>query len=550
MNASTSRPVTPVARRSRRAWLAWAATILILLAAAIMTTIYLAPSLIGQGRDSGVYGYGGMVLARGGVMYVDVWDNKLPGIHFINALAFAALGVGRWALWWSDVVVVWLAAVALHWLLREAFGFRWLAWVGALAFLLLAHYETLIFDTDFTEVYALLPQVLAFAFGFQFLRQPRLRWTFLVGLCAAAALIVKQSTVGFAPAYVAAILLAGPSVRGSADRWRALGATILGGLAGLGVLALYLLAHGVLGTAIEAGFVAPSEFHRWVGDVPLWKTIEQTMLDSKVPEIYGPLGLVLIPGALAAGWWSLRRPYVTPGAEARATLALWAILAFLADLVLVNPTGRGASYGYEHYYVTLIPGLMLILAAGLAALARLRWLPVWIRALIVLAAVGWIGISAGSHPADIAYRRLKSADWDITRPVIERPMTRYITANTAPDDTVLVWGASPNLNFQAQRLSPTRYFYAYGLLVPGEDSEKRIADMVSELDAAPSTMIMDMTMYDGNRVPPLDADLRAEWWARGGRRDVADLSPLYGWVGEHCIVTDRIDWVMIYRCQE
>jgi hypothetical protein len=521
---------------------------LVLFGAAAATTVFLAPSLIGEGRDSGVYGYGGMVLARGGVMYVDVWDNKLPGIHFINALSFLVFGVGRWALWWGDVIVVWLAALALHWLVRAAYSLRWLAWIVSLAFLFFAHTPALIFDTDFTEVYALLPQVLAFTFGFQFLRQPRARWTFLVGLSAAVALIIKQSTVGFAPAYVLAILLAGPSVRDSAQRWRALGATILGGVTGLGVLAIYLLVHGVLDTAIVAGFVSPGEFHHWVGAVPFLETVEQTFTESKVTHVYGPLGLVLVPGALAAGWWSLRRPYAAPVDGARATLALWACITFLFDLVLVNPTGRGASHGYEHYYITLIPALMLVLAAGFAALTRVPWLPVWARALIVLAAVGWVGWWTASDPLDVTYRRLDTADWKVDRPAIEGGLARYVRTNTQPGDTVLDWGASPYINFQSQRLSPTKYFYAYGLLVPNEDSEARVADMVRELDAVPPVMIIDTTVYDGVRVPPIDATTRAWWWDRGGRRDVADLSPFYDWVAAHCTYSTTVGEAAVYLC--
>ncbi len=548
MSVSTSHPVTPDARRTWRIWLVWIVTVAVLFAAAVFTTAQFVPSLTSQQRDSGVYGYGGMVLERGGVMYVDVWDNKLPGVHTINALSFAVLGVGRWAQWWADVIFVWAASVALYWLIYEAFGFRWLAWAAALIFLLFAHYDVIVSDVGYTELYALLPQVLAFAFGFQFLRQPRYRWTFLVGLSTAVALIIKQSTVSFAPAYIAAILLAGPAVRGSADRWRYLGVTILGGLTGLGTLALYLLVHGVLITGIEAGFVAPGEFHHWVGAVPFLSTIKQTLLDSKVPEVYGPLGWVLIPGVLAAGWWSLRRTY-TPQSGARATLALWATITFPLDLVLVNPTGRGASQGYEHYYATLIPALMILMAAGIAGLARLRRVPMWGRGLLVLAAVAWCGYHAGERPWDVTTDRLEKADWDVSGPPILGSLSKYVVANTQPDDAVLNWGASPYINFQSGRLSPTKYFYAYGLLVPGEDSDRRIADMVSELDAAPPAMIVDTTMYDGNRVPPLDAELRAAWWTRGGRQDVANLSPLYDWVAANCTVTDRVDWVMVYRCQ-
>lgn len=538
----------PSARRAWHPWLGWTLAALFLLLAAMATTVQLAPTLIGQGRDSGVYAYGGMVLHAGGAMYVDVWDNKLPGIHFINALAFALFGVDRWALWWIEVIFVALAALALAWLLHEAFGRPWLTWPLALAFLVLAHNETLVFDVDFTEPFALLPQAVGFACGYQLVRRPRARWGFLLGLSAAAALIIKQSTIGYALAFVPAVLLAGPPVRAAAHRLRLLGVTIMGVLSGLGILALYLARHGVLRTGIEAGFVAPAAFHRWVGEVPVVESVRLTLVESVVPEVFGPLGPVLILGALAAGCWSLRRPYNTPAEAARATLALWALLTFPVDLVLVNPTGRGASFGYAHYYVTLIPAVMLLLASGLVWLSQAASLHRAARAVLIAASLGWIMLTVAAHPVEVALERLDEAGWDLRGPEIDRPMTRYIEANTWPDDRVLVWGASPNLNFQSRRFSPTKYFYAYGLLVPDDDTQRRIVDMIRELDESPPAMIMDMTMYDGNRVPPLDAGLRREWWARGGRRDTADLSPLYEWVAEHCTVTDRVDWVMIYAC--
>jgi hypothetical protein len=43
----------------------------------------------------------------------------------------------------------------------------------------------------------------------------------------------------------------------------------------------------------------------------------------------------------------------------------------------------------------------------------------------------------------------------------------YLHEHTAPDDTVLIWGAEPLVNFLARRPSPTRYVFSYMLVNPG-----------------------------------------------------------------------------------
>jgi hypothetical protein len=45
----------------------------------------------------------------------------------------------------------------------------------------------------------------------------------------------------------------------------------------------------------------------------------------------------------------------------------------------------------------------------------------------------------------------------------DRELVTYIQANTAPQDTVLMWGAESTYNFLTRRASPTRFVYQYAL---------------------------------------------------------------------------------------
>ena len=59
----------------------------------------------------------------------------------------------------------------------------------------------------------------------------------------------------------------------------------------------------------------------------------------------------------------------------------------------------------------------------------------------------------------------------------------YLREHTKPNDTVLIWGAEPLVNFLAQRRSPTKYIFSY-MLVEGSqraDLEARRQDFLDEL---------------------------------------------------------------------
>ncbi len=521
----------------------WTLLAAVLLGVVFLVSLQLAPSVSEQRRDSGIFAYTAEVIREGGLPYLDAWDNKLPGVYFIDALAFAVFGTNRWALWLAENLTLFGAALALFWLLKQIYEKRAEVWIGTLIFILLARHPLLVEDTNFTELYALLPQTLVLVAGFQLLRRPEWRWALLFGFAAGVAFLIKQTTVGVALAFVPAVLLSGHPLARERRRWRWLGGIALGGLACLLPVGVYLLANGILDDAFDASFVMARSFHRWVGRESVWlgRTLITTLTKSAFALVFYPLLPFLLIG-LRAAW---RRGRVRPLTDARtaseATLARWAVLTFAADLTLVNITNRG----YGHYYVTLLPAVTLLLTFSVSKLnewaeqsrraRRVHWARVYLAAVL-------IGV-----PLVASVVRFWEANWQIAGPAKQRDLTAYVIEHTSPQDMVLVWGAATVINFQSGRKSPTRYHYGYPLIVP-DYSDEAILEFVAELEANQPTMIVDTTMRDGYRVPPLDPERRRQWWAEGGRRDTANLQPIYRFVAQHCRIVDEVDEAAIYRC--
>ncbi len=538
----------PRARGSRFAFvrMSWVLPASYLLLLIVLVSLQFAPFIAEQRRDSGIYAYTGKIIHDGGLPYLDAWDNKPPGIYFINALAFVAFGTNRWALWLAENITLFLTGMTMFWLLRQLYGGRGETWVGPLILVLLTRHPALVSDINFTEPYALLPQMLVLVAGYQFLRAPGSRWGFAMGFAAGSAFLIKQTTVGVALAFVPAILISRHPVLGTQRRWHWLGVTILGGLSSLGLVALYLLINGILDDAIKASFVAAGTFHDWVSDGSVWigRTVITTWTASSAPLVIVPLLPFLVLGMRAA-WRSLRaRPYYGRQAATRATLRVWIVLTFFADMILCNITNRG----YAHYYITLIPAMTLLTTMSLPVVAQRiaqsagRRRRAW-AGLRVYLAVLLLGV-----PVLATLGRVLLAETEIVGPARQQEVVTYVTERTDPHDTVLVWGANTVVNFLADRRSPTQFHYGYPLIVPDELSDEYILEAVRDLQRGKPAIIVDSTMVDGDRIPPLDPARRIEWWGEGGRRDVANLDPIFAFVSKHCWPVDEIEQIVIYRC--
>jgi hypothetical protein len=91
-------------------------------------------------------------------------------------------------------------------------------------------------------------------------------------------------------------------------------------------------------------------------------------------------------------------------------------------------------------------------------------------------------------------------------------LVEYIQKNTAPEDTVLVWGFRPIINFAARRQSPASYL-PYPLSHVETPLARRWADEYYEqLTANPPALIVNMIEpADRERIPDLDPEIRKQY---------------------------------------
>jgi hypothetical protein len=577
-------------------WLSIVFLVLLMGLLAFAVSIPNSPALWPQGRDNGVYAYVGLVTRHGGTPYIDAWNHKSPAIFFYYALGFLLFGDNRWAIWAMETITLFATSLVFYWFLLNWLKRRWLAVAGVIIFVLVAHTPYLSEDGSFlTEGFALLPQAIVLAAGLKFMETPRLGWCILIGLASALAAMTKLTTIGITLAFIPALVVAWHPVVQHPKRWLWLGAMIASGLAGLGLFALYFWLNGALAEAFDAMFIYTDKWFQWAqseDQIPLWASLYRSLAVSKFRWLFVQTPL-FIPGLVAVRFSVFNGRAVSRHHSTYRAVSVWAVLAFVLDLILVNLSG----YSFGHYYVTVSLTISMVIGLGINALipdnasgseVANALLVVWVW--VVFA--GLLDVLVVPRFGDNGYRvvlaillpllgllvragepflrkhllvvspyivsaivvlwfagKLIAASPANTlnawaQPALQDQIAGYIADHTQPGDTVYVWGAATYLNFQSHRFSPTAYHYAYPLVLPGY-TERNLPGVIAALEEQQPPMIVDHG--DLARIPPIDPQER-EMWRTYGRVDGGDVSPLFEFVAAHCELTKRFEQARIYSC--
>jgi len=294
---------------------------------------------------------------------------------------------------------------------------------------------------------------------------------------------------------------------------------MVSGLAAVGGIFTGLAAWGALEDGLDAILVfnwyyGQSELgllHKLLGGLADW-----SMRSLAVPIT--PL-VILSLGAISRQILRNRDRDVT-----NRTLWLWVLLGFFADLLIANASGRG----YSHYFVVIIPQMMLLLVAGTLRIgvSRLRF------AIAVYMLFTFAGLNMKYAVFEPAAKSRSLGD-----PLLVHPVAVYVKERTDVDDHVYVWGRSGEINFQAQRVNPVRYTMVAYLYHDWPGKERMVRNTVEDLRVRPPAMIVDMAELD--LLGPLD-----------GAPDDPALQPIYDYVAGHCVLAERIfyELVPIYHC--
>lgn len=226
---------------------------------------------------------------------------------------------------------------------------------------------------------------------------------------------------------------------------------------------------------------------------------------------------------------------------------LWLLGAYAEVLV------QGRFFGY-HYWPIVAPqvlGIGWMLADWSRVSERLPRIATLLRiglvgcVLVAILQLDWRDVAVrwrvrnGTLPRAAFLESLapRGSGFDLSPPETER-VAAWLTANTRPEDAVLVWGFEPGVNFLSRRQSPTRFLYDW-YLTSGNINPERQGRYWSifwqEVEATPPVCLV-VVHHDANPVERLDSATQ-----------LAANPQLVDWLAAHYDSELRIGDFEIYR---
>ncbi len=429
----------------------WKAVIAIVL----LTVVTRLPSVLHPRAidDEAIYAVVANEIVEGGKPYVDAVERKPPLLFWTYAGVFEVAGEYNWRAL-HVVALLWTLATmgGLYVIGRELFD-RPTGLTAALlasVFGSFATWKNLAFNG---EIMMNLPLVWAWAIGLG-RSHSRFRPELLAaGALLGTAFLLKQP--GAIAAVPLAIYLLLPSYRRSRGRAK-----------GESVAQAAILTAGFLGALASVATILA--YQGILREASYW-----TVADHTVPHVFWEKGIMQ-----SLSFAAICLPLLIGTALAlRGEGDLWAdkTAERIALFGLLGASMIGAAAGarfYPHYYIQLLPPLVLLAAPAYAAVWRQKvqprwWMPgplimqTWLALTVVAFFVlHWQGLAARRQPTVAG---------------------RYLAKNSAPNDRIFVWGQFPEIYLDAGRRPASRYIatfpltgYVFGGRVPGLNTHDRI----------------------------------------------------------------------------
>lgn len=460
-----------------------------LIALAITLHIPWNPGQRGLEPDSGVFAYGGSLILEGVIPYQGFWDNKAPGVFFIDALAIALFGRSPWAIWFLDLVWVALLLIVCWKLLRRHIQSPIPPFVGSLVFLLILMHPDLV-ALNSTELYAALPQFLLLYVGARYIERPAGGLSFVAGLLTGFTFLVRQASIGLGIAFLLLTLFAANGEKLS-SRLRQLGLFLLGSAIPLLATALLWLRWGAFRDLVDA-----LVFYNfaYAGGGPDLRSIYGALRRVFLLPPLGPVAVIATALFFEVAVYHLKRLLRARSAGdsgalqgdrfASSGLLVFALAGFPLDFFSTLITGRN----FWHYYLTLVPTLTV----GLAFSVEKYVLSQRLRPGRDLFASALIGLLLFGLGIDAAAKELPSrSDFQTFQQTVRTgryvitPIEETILQRTERQDVVLLWGSHASPYFLTGRRPPSKYLIPIPLFIDADRFEEFLAD----LERRPPTLV-------------------------------------------------------------
>ena len=456
---------------------------------------------IPPGRDQGTYLQIGQSLLEGKHLYVDLWDNKPPGIFYIYA-GIAKL-FGR--VMGSVAVVDFLLLLAISYLLFR-FTERYLGRVGAAITVVVharLHCGMFYFWIAQPESF----QVLCVLVGCLLLMQHG-KWrarSFVAGLICGVGFWLKYNFVAFLPLLLFLPFLDESALEQRLPRF----ALTLGWRDWLRRAAFVISGFGISVVAVIAGIAV-------TGGLPAMREAQLVVLPR-----YAAMGITNNPHYVAM---AITRTYICLGAPTLSAILAALIIAWLSrDLKRFLPIFLAFAVAFiatviqvrfhTYYFQVCFPFIAAIWAylalklyEGTRALAGI----LKTRNQKLAAVLVWVGFAnlvfwpVPTQAVDLFLRYVQLSQWCSDRETFysnypnqlsmellhgQLQVVRYIEANTKPDEKIYLWGSNSLIYFLSGRQAPTRFVLNLGVLAKwGEPSWKE--EVMKGVEAAKPRLII------------------------------------------------------------
>lgn len=458
------------------------------------------------GRDQGVFEWIGQVILEGGVPYRDAWDQKGPLLYYVYALALGLSGRHEAGIRVLDLGAVLAGAWLLHGLTRRLSGERFGADL-AVIFMVLAYFGGGFWNTAQPDGWGgllILTCVVLLLKGRKELtdakdpNDPKLLTAMGCGAGIALATLLK-------PTFLIDLALPVLHLLGEPERRRQGGVRLGACLAAFGLV----IAAGLGLLQWQGGLAAYWDVLRFTATS--YGAGSRHLLTELAGQPYTLLrnGL-LVPCLLAPyGLWRLKE-----NPEAR-LLAAWWGLALLTVLI----QGKYWLYQWTPGVIAVAPLLGVALApcgerlgqAGTApapeasqpspSQASRAPLATALALLISVAAVAPAAARAVFHAHDWPLYALRLESWKQyvvrfsnpdgtwTLPPFER-LADDIAQHSTPGDTVLMWGWDLQVNLLSHRKPPSRFGFAFPLVMPGPMEAAYRRQLLADIQARPPRYVV------------------------------------------------------------
>jgi 4-amino-4-deoxy-L-arabinose transferase-like glycosyltransferase len=374
------------------------------------------------------------VISHGGNLYEQAADRKPPLVPYVYAASFELFGTtGLWSVRVVAMLAVALTAMLLAVEARRRYGRR-AAWLAGILFVVsMVAFAPQDGQAANFEVFMLPATVAAIVLA----RRGKGVWA---GASVAVATLAKQTGVAtLIPVFYLLARRGGKRSVADAGIGFALPIAVVALLVGPGQLLFWT----VLGNGSYVGVKTASTYV-----LSKFALMTLTWAACNIPILFK------LPRA-----WRDRRLI---GRDGHSDADLWLWLISGAVMVAIGLRFFG------HYYMQIVPPLCLLTAGALSRGTRRAATTV-----VAFAATCGLAFSAAGY---------------FMRPFDPEPnyqtVSRYLAANTAPNDRIAVWGSVPEIYWASNRRPATRFLTTSGFLAdvnpgrPGTDADPKDVDPV------------------------------------------------------------------------